>query len=103
MKKKVLISAIVSFVINAVLFLINLICAYSSHTLPLAKRLVGGECIEHIGFGVRLLEIFSFSREGSGGTSYKISFDFISILIPLVVIFVLALVIGIIVDKAKNK
>ena len=80
MKKKIISSALISIVINVIIFLINLICANMFHFLPFSYSLAGGECIEHIGFGIDLIEIFAFTTSGSASNTYQISFNILSII-----------------------
>lgn len=103
MKKKILSSIIISLTINTILFIINLICAHAFNMLPLSKSIAGGECIEHIGFGVSLLEIFVMSvSPTSATTSYEISLDLVSFVIPLIVVFLVALLIKVIIGKYRK-
>ena len=103
MKKKILIACIVSVVINLILFGVNLVGANVFHSVPFAKSIPGGECIEYIGFGVYLLEIFPMTADGGVSVSYQIGFHFMSLLIPLIVIFLLTFGILLLIDKLRGK
>ena len=87
MKKKILIASIVSIVLNMILFCINLISANMFHNLLFAKAIPGGECTEYIGFGVNLLKIYPMTADGSASVSYHVEFNLISLIIPIIVIF----------------
>ncbi len=103
MKKNIIISGIASLLTNLVLFVINLICAYTIHRLPFGITLSGGEYIGEKGFGVLLEKIFLFGIDGnSGGTSEYVRFDFMSLIIPIVILFIIILIISTIISKKKN-
>ena len=100
----VIISLMVSFGINLVLFLVNIICAYGFNILPFSYKIPGGDCIEYIGFGVELLEIFTISlAKETVGSTYQVSFEPISIVISFVAIFVIVLLIRVIRDIFRKK
>jgi hypothetical protein len=104
MKKNIIVSLIVSIGINIICFVTNLICSYSFHFLPLGLKYPGGDCIEYIGFGVDFLKIFALSMDSeTGGVSYSIEFNFISLLIPLIVIFIITLIVMILISKSNKK
>ena len=104
MKKVLFKSLAISFITNLTLLLINLMCAFTIHSLPFSISFAGGECIEHIGFGINLLEIFSFSNvDEIVSNNYSISFDFISIIVPFVVLFIVLFIIFYIIYKIKTK
>ena len=102
MKKKLLIAGIVSFGINSLFFLINLISANIFHVLPLVRSLVGGECIEYIGFGVYLLKLFPMTYDGGASVSYSVSLHLMSYLIPFFILLIIVLLIEIGIDKLKS-
>lgn len=103
MKKNLIISTIVSLGINLILFLVNLICAYTIHTLPLSQKLSGGEYMGEIGFGVLLEKIFYLSLEPeSGGTTEYIRFDLMSLLVPIIIVFIITLIILTTINKRKS-
>ena len=103
MKKNIIISLIASVSINAVCLVINLICALNAHFLPLGLYYPGGDCVEYIGFGINLLQIFAFSPEGKGGSFYEVSFNLPSLIVPLILIFILVLAICILINKIRKK
>ena len=70
--------------------------------MPLAITLSGGECIDHVGFGLVYREIFSFGYD-EGGTSTSISFDLWNFLTIFIVVFIIILVLKIVIVKIKSK
>ena len=102
MKKKIIISTLISLGVNVVLCLINLICANMFHFMPLAKSLTGGDCIEHIGFGIEILETFPLTTSGEMSSTYNISFHLTSLIIPIIVLFIVILLIEVLIDKFKK-
>lgn len=102
-KKGLKISIIVTFVINIFCFLVNLICAYTINSLPFGILMNGGEANESIGFGVYLLKTFPIvsSEEVVKGSS-KISFDIVSLLVPIILFFAIFMIIFITVNKIKK-
>ena len=91
-------SIIISCIVNVILLIINYLCALLFDKLPLSISFAGGDCTEYIGFGIHMLKVFPLSNNGT--TSTSISFDAVSLLISLVIIFVLVLLFKII---FKNK
>ena len=92
MKKNVFISFIISLVINLLCLTINLIFAFTSQTLPLSFKIQGGEIVQHFGFGILLEEFYPISSSMQSSVNINISFDFISLLIPFLIIFVIVLI-----------
>ena len=104
MKKNVIISTIITIVINVICFIINLICAYANGSIPLGIKVSGGEMTSYSGFGVYLRKIYPLTTIESGETvSTTIGFNFLSLLLTLVLIFVVALIIVSIIRKKKAK
>ena len=104
MKKSIIISLITTTLINSGLFIANLMSANLNGKLLIGKEYPGGECIEYIGFGVRILKIFSFGpKETAAPTTNHIYFEPISILIPLAVVFVVTFAISFTIIKLKKR
>ena len=104
MKKNVIISTIITIVINAICFITNLICAYVNGAIPLGIKIPGGEMTSYSGFGVYLEKIYSLTTVESGEkVSTTIGFSFLSLLLTLVLIFVVVLIIVSIIRKKKNE
>ena len=100
----IIISLIISFAVNLVLFLVNIICAYAFNVLPLSYKITGGDCIEYIGFGVELLETFTISlAKETVGSTYHVSFDLLSIAVSFVIVFGAVLLFRVIKDMFKKK
>ena len=102
MLKKITISGLISIGINILLCIINLICANMFHFLPLSKSITGGDCVEHIGFGINMLETFPMTTSGELSSTYSISFNFVSLIIPIIVLFILILLIEVFIEKFKK-
>ncbi len=102
MKKNIISSTLISIGINILLFLINLVCANMFHFMPLSKAITGGDCIEHIGFGMYMLETFPMTTSGEVSSTYSTSFHLISLLIPIIVLAVILIIIRVIIDKFKK-
>ena len=103
MKKNLIISGLSSFAITVICFVINLVCSNTIHVLPLGFTYPGGDCIEHFGFGVELLELFPLTAEGKPGVYYRVSINFLSLLLYLVVIFIIIFIICLIINKVFKK
>lgn len=103
MKKCLIISGISSFAITIICFVINLVCSSTMHILPLGFTLPGGECIEHFGFGVELLELFPLTIGDKPGVSYRVSINIFGLLIYLIVLFIIIFVISLIINKLFSK
>ena len=103
LKKSLKQAILISVVINAVCLITNLICANTINKIPFGLSLAGGDCIEHIGFGINLLEIFAMSSNGHGSNNHvEISFNLISLLGSLAIVFVIVLILALIVNKIRN-
>jgi len=103
--KKIVIPSAITFAINGILFAANMIFANFFHFLPIGLTIPGGDCVEYIGFGVELLKLYTFGLDTDKvGTIYEVSFNFASLIIPLILIFVISFVITyIIIDKKEEK
>lgn len=102
-KKNIITSGIISIIINTICLIINLVCSLTINTIPLGISFAGGDCIEHIGFGIYMIETFVFGlKEEFVGTSTSIEFNLISLLVPLILIFIITFVIMIIISKRNN-
>lgn len=93
MKQNLIKAALISLGVNLLLFAFNLIMVQTSGVLPLARTYPGGDCSERIGFGVRLLTIFPETAAGQPGVSTHIGIDLFSLVIPLIMGFLIALII----------
>ena len=103
LKKHLIKSLSISGVLTLFFFIINLISAYLFHHLPLAITLSGGEYIGEQGFGVLLEKIYPMSIVGEeSGVSEHISFDFYSLIVSFIVLFIAVLIFCIIESKIKK-
>jgi hypothetical protein len=103
MKKKLILSSIITIIINAVLCIVNLIFALTTNTLPLAYSMSGGDAIIKTGFGIELTKIYSIVPANQSGVSANVSFDIVSLLIGIVAIFIIVFVIVLIICALNKK
>ena len=102
-KKSMVVALITTTLINSALFIANLMSAYLNGKLLFGKEISGGECIEYIGFGVRILKIYSFGTiETANQTTTHIYFHPASILIPLGIVFVVTFLICLLIKTIKK-
>ena len=103
MKKNVLLSLIISLIINIVCLIINLISALYFSIVPLSITLSGGEVTSYIGFGI-MLDKFSFLSDYTNvADGSKISFHLSSFIIPFVICFGIVLIIKLYIDKKHKR
>ena len=103
MKKNIKFSVIASLILTSIGLLVNLICSLIFKFAPFTLTISGGEAIEHVGFGIDFLEIFSMSASTeSGGISTNVQFDLISLLVSFSIMFVVILVVKNIIGKIKK-
>ena len=81
--KRLVISAIVSVVLNAAAFVVNLVSWNADHRLPLALRMHGGEITVEFGFGLRGVHIYAMSMEDV--STHSLHFDPISMVLCLLI------------------
>lgn len=79
--KRLIISAVVSVVLNAAAFVVNLISWHRDHHLPLALKMHGGEITVELGFGLRGLHIYAMRADEV--TSHSLHFEPISMIVCL--------------------
>ena len=83
--KRLLISAIISLVLNAAGFVVNLVSyhsgADSGRHLPLALHMHGGEVTVEFGFGLRAVHLYGMAQGQS--TTHSLSFDPVSMIVCL--------------------
>ncbi len=105
MKNKIVVSSVVSIIINVLCCLINYLSACWNHIMPLSVAITGGDCVNHIGFGVDMLEIFPMidNSQLSSATSnvYEISFHPLSFFVCLIAVFAIVFIISLLFKK-KN-
>ena len=104
MKKNIKFSVIASLILTSIGLLVNLICSLIFKFAPFTIAISGGEVIDHVGFGINFLEIFSISPQTeSGGILTNIQFDLISLLVSFIIMFVVILIIKTIISKINKK
>ena len=93
--KRLIISAIVSVVLNAAAFAVNLARWKADQRLPLAIHMHGGEITVSFGFGLRATHIYAMSADQV--STHSLHFDPISMILCLLIgigVVYLALLIG---------
>ena len=103
MKKNVLLSLIISLIINIVCLIINLISALYFSIVPLSITLSGGEVTSYIGFGIMLDKFYGLSDSANISNSFNISFHLSSFIIPFVIFFGITLIIKLYIDKKHKR
>lgn len=93
MKKHLIQAILVSLFVNLCLFAFNLITVNNTGNLPLGKTYPGGDCVERIGFGVKLLKIYPETTAGKPGHVTCVEMAPGSLVMPLIIGFVIAFVI----------
>ena len=101
MKNNVIISLIVSGIINLAGMLINYLSFIDRNYLKLSIRNYGGECMLERGFGLRVFHIFPMVEGES--SSHNLSFDILGLIVSVVVIGALVFAILFIVKKIIRK
>lgn len=103
MKKRLLISFIITFGINALGLIINLITSLTIHKLFLGVSVPGGDCIEYFGFGIELLDMFAWGPPDKVGVFHEVSFSIGSLIFSFIPIFIIVFIICTIISKLKKK
>ena len=103
MKKHLIQAILVSLFVNLCFFAFNLITVKNSGVLPLGKTYPGGDCVERVGFGVNLMQIYPETTAGSRGLITHVGFAPESLVVPLITGTVIAFVILHIFFKEKDK
>ncbi len=100
MKKKIKIAVIVSIVVNTICLLVNFLGVIFFKTAPFTVLISGGEIVQHIGFGIEFNEIFPLTTiQNQSSITTEMNFNFISLLISLVIIAILVFVIKMLIDR----
>ena len=79
--KRLIVSAIVSLVLNAAAFVTNLVSWGKTHHLPLALRRHGGEITVEQGFGLRGVHIYAMTPQEAD--AHSLGFDPVSMVLCL--------------------
>ena len=103
MKKKLIISLIISFAISIILFSINMIYALLNNKVLLGYTTYGGEYSASSGFGVVVETFYPLSLSGEGSVSSRIVISIIDFIIPFVILFVLIFAISLLFHKNEKK
>lgn len=99
--KRLILSAIVSLVLNAAAFVVNYCSWLRDHRLPLALRMHGGEITVELGFGLRGNHIYAMTPEGL--TTHNLHFDPLSMILCLLMGIALIYLILLIIGKVRRK
>ena len=100
MKRNIILSLIISSVINLVGMLINFISFSNSGHMPLAIKIPGGECMLEIGFGLRAFHTYAMAMGDSDSVSFK--FAPISFIVQILVVALIVFIIILIIKKLKK-
>ena len=101
MKRNIILSLIISSVINLVGMLINFISFNNSGHMPLAIKIPGGECLLELGFGLRAFHTYAMRMGDSDSVSF--SFAPITLIVQILLIALIVFIIITIIKKAKEK
>ena len=81
--KRIILSAIVSVVLNAAAFVVNYVGWARDKWMPLALKMHGGEVTVEFGFGLRATHIYAMRADEI--TTHSLHFDPVSMVICLLV------------------
>ena len=101
--KDVLKAAALSIGVTLTCAAVNLFAALTDSILPLARRIPGGDCVEYIGFGVHLLEIFPMTEAGAQGVHRYYSFHPANLIAPLAVFALISFLLLKLIRRRKAK
>lgn len=103
MKRNIIISVLISIVVNMLAFIINFACGYFNGFLPLSTNLGGGDAVISVGFGIKLTKFYPEILNGveNATANDKIDFDPISLIITFVLLFIIVFIIKSIITKKK--
>ena len=99
--KRLILSALVSLVLNLAAFVTNLCSWHRDHRLPLALRIHGGEITAELGFGLRGTHIYGMTPDAI--TTHSLRFDLISMILCLLIGIALVYLILLIIRKIRGK
>ena len=101
MKSNVIVSLIVSGIINLIGMLVNYLSYMDRNYLKLSIKNYGGECMLESGFGLRVFHVYPM-MEGQS-SSHNLSFDILGFIASVLVIGVLVFVIVLLAKKIMKK
>ena len=99
--KKLVLSAVVSLVLNAAAFVVNLLSWQGNHRLPLALRIHGGEITAELGFGLRGTHIYGMTPDQL--TTHSLRFDPVSMILCLLLGIILIYLVLLLIGKLRGK
>ena len=99
--KRLILAAIVSLVLNAAAFVVNLLSWQGDHHLPLALRMHGGEITAETGFGLRGTHLYAMTQDQL--TTHSLRFDPLSMILCFLAVFLAAYLILLIIGKLRGK
>ena len=103
MKKHLIQAVLISLFVNLCLFAFNLITVKNTGVLPLGKTYPGGDCVERIGFGVKLMKIYPETTADKPGLITHVGYAPESLVMPLTIESVIAFVILHVCFREKTK
>ena len=99
--KRLILSAVISLVLNAAAFVVNLLSWQGNNRLPLALRMHGGEVTSELGFGLRGNHIYGMTPDQL--TNHSLTFDPVSMAICLLIGILLVYLVLLLIGKLKRK
>ena len=99
--KRLILSAVISLVLNAAAFVVNLLSWQGNHRLPLALRMHGGEVTAELGFGLRGTHIYGMTPDQL--TNHSLTFDPVSMVLCLLIGILLVYLVLLLIGKLKRK
>ncbi len=99
--KRLLLSAIISLVLNAAAFVVNYASWVSRHTLPLAVKLHGGEVTVELGFGLRAAHLYGMTPDQV--TTHNAAFDPISMAVCFLALLAAAYLVLFLIAKVRGR
>ena len=99
--KRLLLSAIVSLVLNAGAFVANYIGWHRDHWLPLAVKMHGGEVTSEFGFGLRAVHLYGMTPDQV--TTHNAAFDPISMAVCFLALLAAAYLVLFLIAKVRGR
>ncbi len=102
MKKRILISCVMSVVMTAMLMGLTFLFVSAFHTVPFSITMGGGDCVEHIGILCTLTEVYSINTLGEVGIPYHFSWNPVGCCVAVVLLAVMCYVSQVLVAKRRG-
>ena len=102
MKKRILISCVMSVVMTAMLMGLTFLFVSAFHTVPFSITMSGGDCVEHIGILCTLTEVYAISPLGEVGVPYHFSWNPVGCCVAVVLLAIMCYVSQVLVAKRRG-